>query len=307
MKKWIAGIVVLLILLLTAIYAIIPGRMDFEREKTIHVNAKAFLRIMKDPASWNWWPGERNANEFLFRERGYKVNGVTVNSLYIDQVSKDDTLHAELLLVPTSKDEVEVSWKGSRALPLMPWNRWADYNRVKAGLGDMDALLVEMKKHFSDPHNLYETNIREEHVKDSILVSTFTVAKDSPDVHLIYSMIGKLQNYVAKNKAHETGPPMLNITRNETGFRTQVALPVDRRLPDQGDIQYKWMLGGGNILVSDIHGGPAAIKKGMHQLELYVQDHNRVAPAISFQSLLTDRSKEMDTAKWVTRLYYPVM
>jgi hypothetical protein len=38
-----------------------------------------------------------------------------------------------------------------------------------------------------------------------------------------------------------------------------------------------------------------------------VQDHQRVAPAIPFQSLVTDRTKQPDTSKWVTRLYWPIM
>jgi hypothetical protein len=67
------------------------------------------------------------------------------------------------------------------------------------------------------------------------------------------------------------------------------------------------MLGGGNILVTDVNGGPSAIKYAFDRLEEYVSDTKRIPPAIPFESLITDRRKERDTSKWITRIYYPVM
>jgi hypothetical protein len=67
------------------------------------------------------------------------------------------------------------------------------------------------------------------------------------------------------------------------------------------------MLGGGNILITEVKGGPASIKKAFNEMETYITDYRRTAPAIPFQSLITDRSKEPDTSKWVTKIYYPVM
>ena len=307
MKRWIGVLILLIVLVLAGLYVLIPGRMSFQVERDLHVNARAFRRIMMDTGSRNWWPGERNNNKLRYRGKEYFVSGITVNSLFIDQVKEGDTLPTELLVVPASKDEVMLTWKGSRDLSLLPWERWAGYGDVRSCKNDMKAILDSIETRYSDPKHLYEADIREEHVKDSILVSTYSIAKDSPDIKHIYAMIDQLHGYVLKNRARETGPPMLNITKNEAGFRTQVALPVDRRLPDEGAIQYKWMLGGGNILVTEVHGGPAAIARAMQQLDLYVSDHNRVAPAISFQSLVTDRRAEKDTGKWVTRVYYPVM
>ena len=49
------------------------------------------------------------------------------------------------------------------------------------------------------------------------------------------------------------------------------------------------------------------IQKAYDQIQHYISDHNRVAPAISFESLVTDRRQEPDSSKWVTRIYYPVM
>ena len=63
----------------------------------------------------------------------------------------------------------------------------------------------------------------------------------------------------------------------------------------------------GNVLVTEIKGGTYTIKKSFDQLENYLTDAKRTSPAIPYEMMITDRSKETDTAKWVTRLYYPVM
>jgi hypothetical protein len=67
------------------------------------------------------------------------------------------------------------------------------------------------------------------------------------------------------------------------------------------------MLGGGNILITEIKGGSASIDKAFKEMENYVSDYRRTPPAIPFQSLVTDRMKEPDTSKWITRIFYPVM
>jgi hypothetical protein len=62
----------------------------------------------------------------------------------------------------------------------------------------------------------------------------------------------------------------------------------------------------GNILEAEVRGGEAAVQNGIEELENYKEDHEKTSPAIPFQLLVSDRSKEPDTAKWITRLYYPV-
>jgi hypothetical protein len=41
-------------------------------------------------------------------------------------------------------------------------------------------------------------------------------------------------------------------------------------------------------------------------MQQYFADYKRVAMAIPFEYLVTDRETETDTTKWVTRIYAPV-
>jgi hypothetical protein len=42
-------------------------------------------------------------------------------------------------------------------------------------------------------------------------------------------------------------------------------------------------------------------------VQKYKDDYQRVSPAIPFYSLITDRLKEPDSSKWITKIYFPVM
>jgi hypothetical protein len=124
----------------------------------------------------------------------------------------------------------------------------------------------------------------------------------------VYAMIARLRNYINQSGAKELFSPMLNIARTDsTTYSAQVGLPVDRVLPQKDDITSKWMMKGGNILMGEVTGGEKQIEEAQKQMELYISDYQRSMIAIPFQMLITDRTKEPDTTKWVTQLYYPVV
>ncbi len=92
---------------------------------------------------------------------------------------------------------------------------------------------------------------------------------------------------------------------DSNNFSTTVAIPINKVLPDKGPILFKKMFPG-NILTAEVKGGVYAIKEGFKQLNHYILDNQLTSPAIPFQSLVTDRLVEVDTSKWMTKLYYPV-
>jgi hypothetical protein len=63
----------------------------------------------------------------------------------------------------------------------------------------------------------------------------------------------------------------------------------------------------GYILVGEVKGGMVTVAAAEKRMADYAFDHQKTAPAIPFQSLITDRMQEKDTGKWITRIYYPVL
>jgi hypothetical protein len=313
MKKWITGILILLIAILAWIYLFIPNSVSVRHTETFEANDKASFRTLLDINAWNtWWPGEKKLQDgkryFYYHGYIYTIIDQKINALVIAIANDHMQATTTLNFFSDKNGEVVLFWEGVVPSTLMPVSRVQNYFNAKSIQHDMEIILQKIRDYLSKDEHIYQVPIREEKVKDSLLISTYDTSKGYPSTAFIYNMIDQLITYAGSHKTSVTGLPMLNIsTQDSVNFLTRVALPVDQKLPSSGRISYKWMLGGGNILVSEIKGGPYSINNAISQMELYIEEHRRTAPAIPFQSLVTDRSKEADTSKWVTRIYYPVM
>jgi hypothetical protein len=189
--------------------------------------------------------------------------------------------------------------------PILKLQQWL---RSKKIAEDMRTILQHVENFYVDEKKLYGIAVKEEAVKDSTLISTFKNTRRYPEVDTIYALVDELEAYINRFDAEKTGLPMLNVTRQtDSSYLTRLALPVNRQLPNDGNIQYRRLLYNGKILVTEVKGGPASVAMAIDELENFVSDHQKVAPAIPFQSLITDRRKEPDTTKWVTKIYWPVM
>jgi len=313
MKKWITGFLILMVAILAWIYFFIPNSISVRHTETFEANDKASFRTLLDINAWNqWWPGEKKMlngrRHFYYHGYFYTIIDQKLNALVIAIANDDVQATTTLNFFSDNNSEVVLFWEGVVPSTLNPVSRVKNYFNAKSIQRDMTAILKKITGYLSKGEHNYKVPIREEKVKDSLLISTSDSSIGYPTTIFIYNLIDELRNYASHQKAVVTGLPMLNIsTADSVHFFTRVALPVDRKLPSSGRITYKWMLGGGNILVTEITGGPYTINKAITEIELYMEEHRRTAPAIPFQSLVTDRTKEPDTAKWVTRIYYPAM
>ena len=84
-----------------------------------------------------------------------------------------------------------------------------------------------------------------------------------------------------------------------------VALPVNKKIDNKGDVFFVRMVPG-RFLTSEVTGGPYTIQHAHRMMDQYFKDFNRTTMAIPFEYIVTDRLKETDTSKWVTRIYGPV-
>ncbi len=153
--------------------------------------------------------------------------------------------------------------------------------------------------------NIYNLKIERTKVKDTLLVATKKMFASKPDVTEVYDMIAKLKEYIQNNGAKETNYPMLNVRETEGRFETMVAIPINKRVKETGNYLIKRMVPG-NILFTEIKGGLKTVEKAFKSFDYYISDYNFSMPAISFELLISDRTKEVDTTKWITRIYYPV-
>jgi hypothetical protein len=170
----------------------------------------------------------------------------------------------------------------------------------------MAAVLNHFKNFVSKEENIYGLQIQRGRVTDTLLVTAKMQTTHYPTPSDYYPLIDELKKYITGNSAQETDFPMLHIEAQNTGlYRIMVAVPVNKKIPDRGAIVAKRMVPG-NILTADVKGGMTAVNEGLNKFEHFISDYQFTTPAISFQSLITNRMQEPDTSKWITKLCFPV-
>lgn len=254
--------------------------------------------------SARWWPGD---TAFRFNEKKFIITAYDLNAFDIRIISNHDSLQSRMGLSFLANDSLSVNWQAELMNSQSPFKRFSQYMKAKEIGKDMNTILASLKSFAENSENIYGIKVVKAILADSVLISTRRSFGHKPDVQEIDSMIRRLKNYILQNGATEKNLPMLNVRKiDNSNYEVMTAIPVDRELPLTNDFAPKVMLKGGNILEAEIKGGPFTIERAFSELENYRSDYKYTSPAIPFQLLVTDRVREKDTTKWITRLYYPI-
>jgi hypothetical protein len=313
MKKTFLFVLIFLVLAILLIYFAIPGRIHISTALKIAANRDAVFRKLSEPAAWKeWWPGTTTHKNIP--EATYSLNNISYQpghpktlSVPVHISSQNIQAASEITIVASGVDSSTLHWEAVISSSRNPIKRFQQYLQSRKIKRDFSNALGAVEKLYTDIKHLYGFDIKKHTVVDSTLIFTSEETRGLPDYKRIYQLIDELRDYIHRNDANETGNPMLNIyTADSLNYIIKIAIPVNKKLPDSGKFRYRWMLGGGNILITEVRGGPGRIRQAHQQILHYIGDHQRIMPAISFESLVTNRLKT-DTGAWITRIYYPVM
>lgn len=316
MKKWLFIFLTLLIIAIGSVYLMIPSSYSIVRVTGVNANIDGVFRQMTaDLNIRKWWPGtitENSSGDTVFEKDGIRFSAPFISFrsfTFVAQIGAD-SINTTLIFIPVYKDSFNIEWNTPLNAGYSPLSRINTYflaRKIRLLYPEINAKLVP---YINDTKNMYGINIRKEKVPFENFISVKKQFDHSPTSEEVYKMINQLTRYASAKGAATTYPPILNIVRNENNkalFDTHVALATDTRLSGDKEISYKWMLKGGNILVTEVKGGNAVIDQSLQEMTQYINDHEMTIMAIPFQMLTTDRLKEPDSSKWITRLYYPVM
>ncbi|HMK19375.1 MAG TPA: hypothetical protein VK492_14330 [Chitinophagaceae bacterium] len=305
MKKVLIGLVLSIAFLLAADYLFIPRKIKIEAAVPLNAALPAVFRtLINDSNRKKWWPGE---TPFAYNQQTYSIKGKLFNVFDVDIYSDKDTINSQMELVLVNANTLTILWNAEQVSSNDPFKRFERYRHAKQTEKNMNEILQSLETFLQKKENIYGVDIKETLVKDSALISTRRQFDHYPNVQEVDSMIQSLKKYISQNNAIEKNSPMLNVFElGNSRYEAMTAIPVDKVLPKTNEFAPKFLLKGGNILEAEIQGGPYTIKKGLKELENYRADYKFNSPAIPYQLLVTDRTKEPDTTKWITRLYYPV-
>ena len=313
MKKWLIGFILLLFLFFVGTYFFIPRKIVITRAVNANANQAGVFRFLSEEKNWKrWWPGEiteSNDSTAMFEAGGYcfTKTGTHFNSFDFSIKKDKQTFNSLLQLFSINISNVKIVWSATINTGLNPFNRIGAYFDVKKLGQSLDSILVSMKSQISNVQDVYGFDIKEEKVKIEFMISTKRTFDHYPSTENIYEMLNQVKKYITNLQAKKEDYPMLHVTMIDSfNYLAQVAIPIDRQLPDSGIFTSKRMLKNGNILVVQVSGGSNKIDSAMKQMDLYISDHQYNNVAIPYQSIITDRTQETDTSKWVTKIYFPI-
>lgn len=311
MKKWLLLLTLLLLTGTIYIYLWLPSRKKVAVTIPVSATLSNTTIFLGDEEKWEqWWPDDDvpdtvlNKREFICNGYGYRISRTLHGVIEIDISKGTRTMGSSIVLTPYTVDSVELNWNVFFPETSNPISR-VQYNTTAKNVQECITTILEALARFlKEEKNIYGIDIITTKVKDTLLAVSTKSFKTVPTTNDIYKMITDLQTQITNRGGTVTGYPMLNFNADSSTQEVMVALPINETITG-ANLIYKRMVPG-KILMTEIQGGLRNIQHAYLQLRKYYDDHRLESPAIPFQSLITDRSKEADTSKWVTRLYYPI-
>lgn len=171
----------------------------------------------------------------------------------------------------------------------------------------MTGVMKVFSSFISKPKNVYGMTIYKTTVRDTLIVSARFMSPDYPTTAQLYGYFDTLKQSIIKQKASPVGFPIMNLRKMPDGiYETQTGMPTNRLLENDGKILALRMVPG-LFMTADIRGGAYTVDEAMKQLDLFIQEYNRIKIATGFQILITDRRSEPDTTKWITKIKIPIV
>lgn len=308
MKRLVFIATLSLIILLVCIYVFIPSTITNSKTVSVKCVDKNVLLLIGNKQGWSKWLPKESFTSDLIQYKGYqmKLGGATYTSVTFDALKGDATFFNEIGFVNDSVTKTKISVISSVATGMNPFTRFRKWQMMKSYKTVIDELLQQFIDFAEDKKNIYGVEITDGRIPDSLFISTRKSFDHQPTEAEIYNLIDQLRVYANEKNAKQVNPPMMHVEQLDSShFEIMVALPIDKVINNEGNFVFKQMVKG-NTLIAEVHGGRATINNGLKALEQFKSDYQFTSPAISFELMITDRRAERDTAKWVTRLYYPI-
>jgi hypothetical protein len=303
MKKWVFVLAGVMLVAIVLIDVFIPSTILVSGGGSLQCRAASVWPFVSDEARWgDWWPDSAMRKDFHIRGLSYQAVDITIRA------GEQELDSRMTLLALGNVDTSLLHWETELHCGWNPIVRVRQYIRAIELKGDMDRVLERVRLFSGRRENLYGMDIRVGKLKDTLLIATRIEKMGPPVDEDIYAQVGRLSGYIAEMHCHQTNSPMVNVgtdTSHAGGYKLMVAIPVDCRLEDRGDLLFKRLIPG-KYLIGEVKGGAGTVDRAFRSMDKFIRDYQLTVMAIPFQMLVTDRRHEPDSSRWVTRIYYPI-
>jgi hypothetical protein len=313
MKKWLAGLLLILILTVSAIYIFTPSKIIISSISSARGNIFGEFRTITQEDKWEkWWRDENekphSAGEpFMYSGSSFHLVKYSYHVAGIEISQRGLKLQSILRLISFRMDSTAVVWQCEIPMGMNPLTRIRHYNDASEIKEKMDAIMKNFSSFVSKPENVYGMAIIRVSTVDTMMLSSRFTSAAYPTTSQLYSYFDEVEKNIQKQKGRVVAYPIMNVRKLENdSFETEVAIPTNHRLNNDGKFIFQRMIPG-NFMTGEVKGGAYTANEALKQLELFIADYNRAKIANAFQSMVTNRLKEPDTSKWITKVYIPVV
>jgi hypothetical protein len=279
------------IALLFVVYLFLLSRRTIVIKLYSSCTLAAADRCFPDTAQWAArWPKNDGCT--------YQITGIFYNDLRVAIRCADGAvLNGNIRLAPKNFDTTWISWECRG--PVLFLHR----EKIRRS---MEGVLQSFKAFIDDDRNIYGVHFYRTMSKITTTVAIVSNSATYPTTDEVYRKIDSLRAYIIGHGAAVVDSPWLNVTKMPDGlFRTTVAIPCNKQVPENGRIANKRFVPW-KMIQGDVRGGIYTVEKAFDQMRKFKIDHPMTIVALPFQTLITDRRKEQDTTKWVTIVAAPV-
>ena len=313
MKKISLVILILLLIVVPCVYIFIPGQIRISTISPARCIPKNITESLHDPVNISrWWREQplRNTDSFFsYKGYGYKLTELFTDGAAIQISTGGKMISTRMMIIQAGKDSSTVEWQASITPGLNPFKRVQHYFEAGKLKKNMQEVLASLLHFATISENIYGFHIERTTFTDTILFATRFSSNTIPSVESIYGHIDELKKKIKDAGAVEKDYPMLHVNQlDSTNYETMIAICVNKEIEASGNFFVSRMVPmKDRFLKTVVTGGESTIQKAHHAIHDYMEDHFLSAPAIPFEILMTDRSKEKDTTKWNTIIFYPSM
>ena len=299
--KWLFIFLVLVCLSVASVYIFIPGQYDLAVARIVKVNSSSAFRSVNDTAAWRkWWP-ENGVDGY-----SYKAQGKAYPEMGVDLEGEQHIAGSISVLPLGGRDSTGLLWKGHFTGGSGPIGRLRKYWRDRKIENELGVVLDSLKAFLERPGDIYGMDVRISMSMDSVLIMTEITTKAYPTTKEIYDQINGMRTFMTKAGVREADPPMLHVVRaNDSSYKSMIAIPMSSSLENTGPYNSRRFVPW-KVMSGEVRGGVATGERAMTELQHFITDHQYTIMAIPFQSLVTDRDREPDSSRWVTRVIVPV-
>jgi hypothetical protein len=314
MKKIGLAFLFLFVVFIVLVFVFIPSKIIITESRSVGTTDGGFDSCLHNLERWKqWWPGNFDSrhsdSSFFYNGYTFTLSAVYSDGGIIRTQSNMLSLETRIQILPKDRDSITVTWGillPTSNNPFTRFSRYLDAGKLKESIA---VIFDSLCNYATNTTNIYGFLIERTTFTEVMLVATRLKTTAYPGTEILYNTVAKIRQYAISQGATEKYYPMVHTMQVDSStWETMIAISVDKNIPVNGEFFIKQMLPmKDRFLVTDVMGGRTNIEKAHNAIEKYMRDHSLSAPAIPFEILITDRSKETDSSKWRTRVFYPSM